>query len=153
MIRDLLRKELIITNIEVSTRTKEEAINIISRKCAHYSGLDERVLSESFLQREALDSTGFGNSVAIPHAKLTDLKDAFIGIFKFTEGVEWEALDDEPVQVAIALVMPNGEGNDTHIKVISNFSRKLMDDDFIEELVKEDDIDKLYDFVIAEMEG
>lgn len=153
MIRTLLKPELIITGLEVPSLTKEEAIKMMSKICAEHSGMDEAVLCEGFMQREALDSTGFGNNVAIPHAKIKGSNKAFIGIFKFAEGVEWEALDDEPVKAAITLVMPGEASDDTHLKVISKFSRKLMDDDFVEVLVNEEDKDKLYQFLLTEMEG
>lgn len=153
MIKNLLKKELIVMNLEVANTEKETAIKAISKVCANYSGLDEAKLCSMFLEREALDSTGFGNSVAIPHAKIMGLQEAFIGIFKFAEPVEWEAIDDEPVKVAIALVMPGEAENNTHIQVLSKFSRKLMDDEFIETLLTEEQSDKIYDFVITEMEG
>lgn len=153
MIEALLKRELIMLDVELSNNTKETAISKISESCSAYCGIDKDVLQDMFLQREALDSTGFGNQVAIPHAKIMGLKDAFIGIFKFKEAAEWEAIDDEPVKVAIALVMPGEAENNTHIQVLSKFSRKLMDDDFIETLISETDADKLYEFVIKEMEG
>lgn len=153
MIKDLLKKELIVMNVEGADTEKETALKAISQVCANYSGLDEAKLCAMFLEREALDSTGFGNNVAIPHAKIMGLKEAFIGIFKFNKPVEWEAIDDEPVKVAIALVMPGEAENNTHIQVLSKFSRKLMDDEFIETLLTEEQADKIYDFVIAEMEG
>lgn len=153
MIKDLLKKELIVMNLEVASDEKEAAIKAISKACSQYSGLDEHQLCEMFLDREALDSTGFGNSVAIPHAKIMGLKEAFIGIFRFSQPVEWEAIDDEPVQVAIALVMPGEAENNTHIQVLSKFSRKLMDDEFIETLLEEKNPDKMYNFILTEMEG
>lgn len=153
MIKDLLKKELIVMNLEVASDEKEAAIKAISKACSQYSGLDEHKLCEMFLDREALDSTGFGNCVAIPHAKIMGLKEAFIGIFRFSEPVEWEAIDDEPVQVAIALVMPGEAENNTHIQVLSKFSRKLMDDEFIETLLEEKNPDKMYNFILTEMEG
>ena len=153
MIKDLLKKELIVMNLEVASTEKETALKAVSKACSAYSGLDEAKLCEMFLEREALDSTGFGNHVAIPHAKIMGLKEAFIGIFKFSQSVEWEAIDDEPVKVAIALVMPGEAENNTHIQVLSKFSRKLMDDDFIENLLEEENADRMYDFVLTEMEG
>lgn len=153
MIKDLLKKELIKINLEVVNQEKETAIKAMSQVCSRYSGLDEKELLTMFLEREALDSTGFGNHVAIPHAKIKGLKNAFIGIFKFSQPVEWEAIDDEPVKVAIALVMPGDAGDNTHIQVISKFSRKLMDDDFIKVLLEEENEEQLYNFIVEQMEG
>lgn len=152
MIKNLLKKELIVTHLEGGVE-KATALQAISKICSEYSGLDERQLCEKFLEREAMDSTGFGNHVAIPHAKIEGLKAPFIGIFKMAQDVEWEALDDEPVRTAIVLVMPGESADTTHIQVLSKFSRKLMDDDFIEVLLTETNEEALYNFVLSEMEG
>lgn len=62
-------------------------------------------------------------------------------------------MDDEPVKVAIALVMPATDEGNIHLKIISKFARKLMDDDFVEVLLNESDKEKLYKYIISEMEG
>lgn len=152
MIKDLLKKELIFSEINVPSQMKNEALKVITTLCKDYTDLDSDVLYNSFTQREALDSTGFGGGIALPHAKLDNLKQAFILIARFAQEIEWEAIDDEPVRVAIALVMPNNDEDNLHLQVISKFARKLMNEEFTNNLCNEKDSEVLYQYIIETME-
>jgi fructose-specific phosphotransferase system IIA component len=151
MVKDLLKEELIFNKIVVTSKTKSEAINIISMLCAEKENIDENKLRDKFMEREALSTTGFGEHIAIPHAKIDGLKAPFISIIRFQDGIEWEALDDEVVKVAIALVMPNNDESNLHLKIISKFARKLMNGSFVENLLKDNSSSELYKYIIDEM--
>lgn len=151
MVKDLLKEELIFNKVIVPSKTKNEAINIISKLCSEKQNIDENKLREKFLEREELSTTGFGDHIAIPHAKIDGLKEPFISIIRFKDGIEWEALDGEDVKIAIALVMPNNDEENLHLKIIAKFARKLMNESFIENLSKENSSSELYDYIIEEM--
>lgn len=153
MIKDLLKKELIFDGIKVNGGNKEEALKVISELVVNSSDVSVQELLNGFLKREEESSTGFGGYVAIPHTKLEGVKNPFIAIVRFENDIEWESLDDEPVRVALALVMPATDEDNIHLQVISKFARKLMDDDFVEVLLNEKDKENLYSFIIDEMEG
>jgi len=151
MIEKLLKLENVITSVEVEKAEKEYAIKEISKICSKEIGIDSNILYKNFMDREKLDSTGFGNGVAIPHAKIDGLKNPMIAIIKFSKKIEWDAIDDKPVNVVIPLIMPaNDEGN-LHLKIISSFARKLAHNEFIEKLNNEMDSLKLYNYIINEM--
>lgn len=149
MIKNLLKKDLILVKIDENIKTKFDAISFISQKCSSYI-TDIEALKDAFISREEISSTGFGGGVAIPHAKLANFTSPLVGIFKFKDGVDWDSIDEEPVKVAIALVMP--EGDDTHLSVLAKFSRKLMNEDFTNYIFNEDDVENLYNFITKEME-
>ena len=153
MIKDLLKKELIFDGIKVNSGNKEEALKVISELVVNSSDVSVQELLNGFLKREEESSTGFGGYVAIPHTKLEGVKNPFIAIVRFENDIEWESLDDEPVRVALALVMPSTDEENIHLQVISKFARKLMDDDFVEVLLNEKDKENLYSFITDEMEG
>lgn len=153
MIKDLLKKELIFDGIKVNGGNKKEALKVISELVVNSSDVSVQELLNGFLKREEESSTGFGGYVAIPHTKLEGVKNPFIAIVRFENDIEWESLDDEPVRVALALVMPATDEDNIHLQVISKFARKLMDDDFVEVLLNEKDKENLYSFIIDEMEG
>lgn len=152
MISDLLKPESIIFGVQTAKNTKEDAIKKTSDLCALHSGQKSRALYKAFLKREKIETTGFGSGVAIPHAKIDKLQTPFILIARFAEPVEWGSIDGKPVEVAIALVMPTTDKNNTHIKVLSSFSRKLADDSFIDRLKNEEDPNVLYNYIIKKME-
>lgn len=58
----------------------------------------------------------------------------------------------KPVSTTINLIMPGDDNGDTHLIVISKLMRKLVHQDFIDQLNSLNDTDELYDFIIREME-
>ncbi|HCA71631.1 MAG TPA: PTS fructose transporter subunit IIA [Ruminococcaceae bacterium] len=150
-IKDLLSKENIFFGVQVPGNDKKHALKEISKLCAKCSNLSEHTLYKTFLGREKVESTGFGSGVAIPHAKLDRLKEPFIAIVHFAEPVNWDSIDGKPVEVAIALVMPTVDKDNTHLQVLSYFSRKLVDESFIDRLLKAEDKDQMYQCVLEEM--
>src|SRR3546814_13231030 len=69
---DILRPEAL--NTRLSVNSKKQLFQRLSQIAAAAYGLDEQMVSERLLERERLGSTGFGGGVAIPHAKLDDLR-------------------------------------------------------------------------------
>ena len=151
MIRTILEPEDIFIEVEINQAEKECAIKKISRLYSGKTGINSEVLYKKFMDREALDSTGFGNGVAIPHAKIVNLKKPMIGIVKFSKLIEWDAIDGNLVNVVIPLIMPAEDENNLHLKIISSFARKLAHKEFIEKLNTEMDIMKIYNYIIQEM--
>lgn len=152
MISKFLNKEAIFIDINVEAGTKDAALKKISALNAEVSGVDADTLYKHFAEREKLDSTGFGSGVAIPHAKIDGYQGGMIGIVKFSEPIEWDAIDGKPVSTTINLIMPGDDNGDTHLTVISKLMRKLVHQDFIDQLNSLNDADELYDFIIREME-
>ncbi|OOM81579.1 PTS sugar transporter subunit IIA [Clostridium sp. BL-8] len=151
MINTILEPENIFIEVEIDQAEKEYAVREISRLCSEKTGIKSEVLYKNFMDREALDSTGFGNGVAIPHAKVKNLKKPMIGIIKFSKPIEWDAIDGNPVNVVIPLIMPAEDENNLHLKIISSFARKLAHKEFIEKLNTEMDTMKLYKYIIKEV--
>lgn len=152
MIKDLLKPENIYFDVNPGY-SKKSALKAISRLCGeHYSTIKESTLYKNFVDREKIESTGFGSGVAIPHAKIDNLTNPFIAIARFSKLVDWDSIDGKPVKVAIALVMPTVDADNTHLKVLSHFSRKLADDEFLNRLLTEPDAMSLYNYIIEQLE-
>ncbi len=132
--------------------TKECAIKTASRFCAG-SGVSVEGLCEAFFKREAEYSTGCGGGVAIPHAKIAGEVTPKVVVVRFAEPVEWGAIDDEPVRIAFCLVMPEVDDGNTHLKVVSKLARKLMVKEFVDNVLKMEDADELYGYVVENLEG
>ncbi|WP_208422245.1 PTS sugar transporter subunit IIA [Latilactobacillus fragifolii] len=113
---------------------KSTALATLAQLFADKNGLDQAALTAGFNAREAESTTGFGNGLAIPHAKVAGLTQPIVGIVTFNTEVNWQALDETPVAIAIVLIMPLDDPNKTHLRVLSKFARKLMDDAFIHNL-------------------
>lgn len=129
----LIKQERVFLNIEVDASNKEEALPIISQKISAISGLSATELAAGFEQREALSTTGFGSGFAIPHTKITQ-GEGLVAFFRFSQPIDWQAMDDAPVSTAVALVMPETDDSNLHLKMISKLARLLMHEEFIDTL-------------------
>lgn len=122
--------------LELKSNTKKDAIVELCQ-LLHANGKlkDADAAVACLMEREKLGSTGIGQGVAIPHGKCdaTEGLVAALGISR--KGVEFEALDGEPVFVIFLLVAPpDGSGN--HLKALARISR-LLKDKFFRQAIKE----------------
>ena len=91
------------------------------------------ILTKAFKAREDISTTGFEQGIAIPHVMIKEIKKPTILFMKLKESVEWNSLDNKPVNMVFAIAMPNNSGND-HLKSIANISKLLIDKNFVTKL-------------------
>ena len=133
-ITDLLKKESIELNGNV--QTKEEAINqMVSLMVKGGNIQDVETYRKGVFAREEEGTTGIGEGIAIPHAKSDAVKAPGLAAMVVPQGVDYEALDDEPVHLIFLIAAPNTKDN-VHLDVLSRLSTLLMDDGFRENLLK-----------------
>ena len=94
---------------------------------------DAEVFKEAILNREAQTSTGLGDGIAMPHAKTDAVTEPAILFAKSNQGVEYEALDGQPVYLFFMIAVPDGT-NDTHLQTLAALSKLLIDERFVEQL-------------------
>lgn len=92
---------------------------------------DKSELVKDYLEREEESTTGFGNGVAIPHARSNNIKSATILFGRSNSDIEWDSLDGKPVNTFISLLVPDDQA-DEHLKLLAKLSRKLVHKDFVE---------------------
>ncbi len=120
--------------------TKEEALRTISDAAARIGVADDAdAVYAAFLAREEIDKTGMVDGFAVPHCKTDAVKSAAVIIFKNAQPVEWPSLDDKPVDIAMALLIPDSEAGTTHLRLLSKAAMLLMDDNFKSKLRESDD--------------
>lgn len=144
---DLLQQEAIFPALKVNS--KKQLLQELAIKAAKLTGLPEREIFDVILQRERLGSTGVGHGIAIPHGKLNSI-DRITGVFARLETpVDFEALDDQPVDLVFLLLAPEGSGAD-HLKALSRIARVLRDQDFAARLRATDSASAIYAFLNTE---
>ena len=126
-------EENILLNQQATT--KEEALRTISDAAARLGVADYA----AFLAREEIDKTGMVDGFAVPHCKTDAVKSAAVIIFKNAQPVEWPSLDDKPVDIAMALLIPDSEAGTTHLRLLSKAAMLLMDDNFKSKLRESED--------------
>lgn len=131
-------EENILLNQQATT--KEEALRTISDAAARIGVADDAdAVYAAFLAREEIDKTGMVDGFAVPHCKTDAVKSAAVIIFKNAQPIEWPSLDDKPVDIAMALLIPDSEAGTTHLRLLSKAAMLLMDDNFKSKLRESDD--------------
>jgi PTS system nitrogen regulatory IIA component len=137
---DILHPEGIVPALRV--QSKKQLLMELATCAAKLTGISEREIFDVVLQREKLGSTGVGGGIAIPHGKLKNLG-KITGIFARLETpVDFESLDDQPVDIVFMLLAPEGAGAD-HLKALSRIARVLRDQDRVARLRSSDSIEAL----------
>jgi PTS system nitrogen regulatory IIA component len=142
---DLLCEESVLVCADI--RSKAELLQKLSQKAAELTGMDAETILAALTAREALGSTGLGNGIAIPHGKLPGLP-AVRGIFvKLDEPIEFDAIDDQKVDIVVMLLAPVGAGAD-HLKALARVARLLRTESLVEQLRQTSDKKRLREMLI-----
>ena len=140
-ISDLLQPEAVISGLKASS--KKQALQELARHAAQITGVNDRKIFETLLERERLGTTGVGNGIAIPHGKLPEFKRLY-GVFaKLDKPIDFDAIDEQPVDLIFLLLAPEGAGAD-HLKALARVSRLLRDATVCEKLRGAETADGLY---------
>lgn len=130
-IDDLIGPAGIVANLKA--KSKRQILQELASHAAESTGLDERAIFDVLLERERLGTTGVGQGVAIPHGKIAGCKRVF-GIFGRTlEPIDFEAVDDRPVDLFVLLLAPEDAGAE-HLKALATVSRLLRDGNLCDKL-------------------
>ena len=141
MLSDLLAPDAVLPTLKVNS--KKQAIQELAAKAAELAGLPEREIFETLLQRERLGSTGVGNGIAIPHGKLPQLTRIY-GVFaRLSKPIDFESLDDQPVDLIFLLLAPENAGAD-HLKALARIARLLREPGLANKLRASGDQSALY---------
>ncbi|GAB6099210.1 PTS sugar transporter subunit IIA [Halanaerocella petrolearia] len=131
---NLINERLI--RLDISGENKNEVIKSLAsliNESGRLESLDQYY--DSLLAREDKSSTGIGNQIAIPHGKSNSVKEPTMAFARLKEGVNWKAIDDEPVKLVFLLAIPEESKTDGHLKILSALSRNLLNDDFKKQLL------------------
>jgi PTS system nitrogen regulatory IIA component len=145
---DILADRAVLTCIDV--KSKRQLFEQLADKAAELTGHSRAELFEAIETREELGSTGLGNGIAIPHGKVAGLNGVCAVFAKLNEPIEFDALDDLPVDIVMLLLAPTGAGAD-HLKALSRVARVLRSEAVVDELRRLDSCDAIYDVLTAKV--
>ncbi len=123
-VKDLITPDSIVDGIHAFN--KKQLLQEVSNHAANLTGLDAHCILERLIQREKLSSTGFGEGVAIPHVRSEKLDRTYGFFFRLRRPVDFDAIDDQAVDLVFLLLTPEGAGAD-HLQAFSRVSRMLGD--------------------------
>ena len=128
---DLISPEAIFPSLKA--KSKKQALHELAQRAASLTGLEERTIYDTLLQRENLGSTGVGRGIAIPHGRVAALRKIVTVFARLDEPIEFESLDNEPVDLIFLLLAPEHAGAE-HLKALARISRLLREPASIERL-------------------
>ena len=147
-ISEILTKENIIKDLK--SFDKESVLEELSNFLKDRGEIpNKKNLLLSLLEREKLGSTGIGENVAIPHAKIRDI-DKIITVFARSQiGVEFESLDQKPVNFIYLILAPeNSTGQ--HLKALARISRLFKNPSLRESVLRANETDQIYSILVDE---
>jgi PTS system nitrogen regulatory IIA component len=140
-ISDFLTSETVLP--ELKATSKKQALQELSKLAADTADAERQHIFDLLVDRERLGSTGVGHGVAIPHARLPNLERHY-GIFaRLSNSVDFESVDDEPVDLIFLLLAPEDAGAD-HLKALAMISRRMRDREFCNKLRGSDSSDAIF---------
>ena len=128
---DILTEESVLYCADVTT--KDDLLATLAERAATRTGHQAGTIYEALRAREEMGSTGLGNGIAVPHGKLSGLKGVVAVFARLASPIEFDAVDDQPVDLVMMLLAPHGAGAD-HLRALALVARVLRTESVVERL-------------------
>ena len=119
---DLVVPDTVATGLFLSG--KKQLFQQLAERAARAYGLNADEVYDRLNERERLGSTGFGNGIAIPHAKIPGLAHVCGLVLRLETPIAFDAVDEVPVDIIFSLLSPADSGAE-HLKMLARVSRYL----------------------------
>ncbi|MGN0340916.1 MAG: fructose-specific PTS transporter subunit EIIC [Lachnospira sp.] len=144
-ITDLLDENSI--NLNASVQNKKEALDQAIELMARSGKInDVESYRRQVYAREEESTTGVGEGIAIPHGKCSAVKAPGLAAMVIKDGVDFDSLDGEPVNILFLIAAPDTEDN-VHMDVLSKLSVLLMDEEFVAGLKEAKNVDEFLSLI------
>ncbi|WP_224704721.1 PTS sugar transporter subunit IIA [Devosia aquimaris] len=138
------RAVLCCTGVE----TKRQLFELLAERAAELTGSPQAEILSAIVGREELGSTGLGNGIAIPHGKIAGLAGVTALFARLDQPIDFDSLDDQPVDLVVMLLAPTGAGAD-HLKALSKVARLLRTESVVDDLRRTDDPTRVHALLTA----
>jgi len=147
---DILAEESVLVCADITS--KRDVLLKLAEKVAALTGQPASDAFDALNDRESLGSTGLGNGIAVPHGKFAPLKSVLAVFMKLETPVDFESVDDQPVDIVMMLLAPMGAGAD-HLKALARVARILRSDTVAEALRGTNDPARIYAILTQPLEA
>ncbi|MEJ2394321.1 MAG: PTS IIA-like nitrogen regulatory protein PtsN [Candidatus Thiodiazotropha sp.] len=136
----------------VKAASKKRVLEQLGQRLAEsVPELTQDLVFDALLERERLGSTGLGKGIALPHARMTQVDQAIGACITLNQGVDFDAIDGEPVDLAFAMLVPQ-EATDEHLQLLSTLAQMFSDGAFCTALRQAQSDQELF-FLISRREA
>ena len=140
-IKEFLAPSDVFVGIRASNKTL--LLEDLCRRAASALKVDADKITTDILKREELGSTGVGGGVAIPHARIADVKKPFGLLARLKSAIEFDSIDHQPVDLVFLLLLPTASAGE-HLNALALVARKLRDTDIMHSARRAADPSGLY---------
>lgn len=146
-LNDILSAQQVAFSSEIPS--KKQAFEKLGQllACGH-PDLKADDVFEHLISREKLGSTGVGYGVAIPHARMDQVTTPIAAILRLEHGVDFEAPDNQSVDLLCALVVPTTATNE-HLQLLSHLARVFSNEDCRQDLRQRTNARELYEIAVS----
>lgn len=145
-----LSEILAVDNIipELTAKDKKSVLGELSEVIARYdANIDKDMLLKVLIEREHLGSTGIGDGVAIPHGKLSSVKQPIVSFGRSKKGLDFDSMDGQPAFLFFLLLAPENSSG-VHLQVLTKIARILKSATFRKSLMQVDSREEIYQTII-----
>ena len=114
--------------LSLKANNKRQLLQELAQKASELTGINDRTIFDTILERENLGSTGFGGGTALPHGRLSELQEVFGLFVRLNSPIDFDAIDNKPVDLVFLLLSPESNGAD-HLTALAQISRILKDEE------------------------
>ncbi|MGJ8528544.1 PTS sugar transporter subunit IIA [Maritalea sp.] len=143
---DILSKDAIVPCAKATC--KRQLLQLAADKAAELVGGDAHEIFKTLTEREQLGTTGLGDGIAIPHGKVAGLSGVTCIFVRLDHPIDFDAVDEKPVDLAFVLLAPKGAGAD-HLKALSRIARLVRSNNIAEQARSLRDGDELYQLLTS----
>lgn len=142
----LIARDCVAIDLKVGGKkqlVQELADLVVHCGCLENAEIKSRDIVNAAMERERLGSTGVGSGVALPHARIEGLNKVVVAMARLDTPIDFEAIDDRPVDIAVLILAPPDAGSD-HLRALAQISRRLRNEDVRGRLRRAPDAESLY---------
>ena len=145
-IKNILHPDCTLCAVQGSSKKRIlELISQIANK--HLIDVDQATILASLMCREKMGSTGIGNGIALPHARLKDIKEVLAILVTCKPAINYESIDDAPVDIFFAILVPE-EQSEKHLQTLSVIASKLNDKETLKKIRNASTDQELFQVII-----
>lgn len=142
---DFVRRDHVFA--DVAPTAKASLLHRVAKVASEATGLGEGHILSMLRSREKLGSTGIGEGIALPHARLAELEKPFGMLLRLRKPVDFDAIDGRPTDIVFALLMPDDADRD-HLNVLACVARRLRSSQVTDRIRNAEDQDELYRLLV-----
>jgi PTS system nitrogen regulatory IIA component len=115
---------------KVEAASKKRVLEQLGQRLAEaVPDLNQDMVFDALLERERLGSTGLGKGIALPHARMPQISQALAAFIQLPEGIDFDAIDNQPVDLAFAMLVPE-EATNEHLQLLAKLAQMFDDQNF-----------------------